>query len=172
MVKGAFYGAGCYRPFLVSIPVNDGVKTKPTLDDLYVNYWVRQRDPMALTSTRRHLRRTFDRIPHSDMAVDGLYTAYFESPDNDPLINHLFHLMSRMSGASTSVNKSVLVVKQSLSPGYTIVNMNKDDLFLANTIIHRSAIIYGPELPELKHIPAHCTTTHCDHRNCSGPNWT
>ncbi|KAG1849113.1 hypothetical protein C8R48DRAFT_677160 [Suillus tomentosus] len=172
LVKGAFYGAGCYRPFLVSIPINNGVKTKLTLDDLYVNYWVRQRDLMALTSTQWHLRRTFDRIPHADMAVDGLYTTYFEFPDNEPPINHLLHLMARMSGASTSVNGSILVVKQSLSPGYPFINMNKDDLFLANAIIHRSVIVYGPPHPELKHIPAYCTTAHSDPRYCCGPNWT
>ncbi|KAG1843828.1 hypothetical protein DFJ58DRAFT_844244 [Suillus subalutaceus] len=89
LIQAAFYGAGCYRPFLVPVPINDGVKKKPTLDDLY-------------------------------------------------LLEH----MARMSGSTTSVKGSVLVVKQSLLADKPIVDMNKDDMFTANIIIS-SALYHG-----------------------------
>ncbi|KAG2114424.1 hypothetical protein DEU56DRAFT_919586 [Suillus clintonianus] len=39
LIKGIFYGAQCHRPFLVPIPVKDGIDKPPTLDDLDINYW-------------------------------------------------------------------------------------------------------------------------------------
>ncbi|KAG0693616.1 hypothetical protein DFH29DRAFT_881329 [Suillus ampliporus] len=37
----------CHRPFLVPIPVKDGIDSPPTLDDLDINYWVKQMSRMT-----------------------------------------------------------------------------------------------------------------------------
>ncbi|KAG1719369.1 uncharacterized protein EDB91DRAFT_1340947 [Suillus paluster] len=42
LIKGIFYGGQCHQPFLVPIPVKDGIDSPPTLDDLDINYWVKQ----------------------------------------------------------------------------------------------------------------------------------
>ncbi|KAG2147785.1 uncharacterized protein EDB93DRAFT_1104052 [Suillus bovinus] len=91
--KAAFYGVACYRPFLVPVPVIDGVKTKPTLNDLYVNYWVKQRDTNALTCTRQHMCHTFDSIPNCKMVIHALYTVFFDNPVNHFTTNHLLEHM-------------------------------------------------------------------------------
>ncbi|KAG1847115.1 hypothetical protein C8R48DRAFT_779324 [Suillus tomentosus] len=141
LCQGVFYGVACYRPFLVPIPVIDGVKNA-TLDNLYVNYWVKQRDFNALTSTRQHLRHTFMSLPHFKYKLDGLYTVYFESPDNNSTTNRLLEHMARMSGMSTSIKGSVLVVKQALSTDLPVINMDKDDMLLANMMLS-CALHYG-----------------------------
>ncbi|KAG0691863.1 hypothetical protein DFH29DRAFT_877126 [Suillus ampliporus] len=47
LIKGIFYGGQCHRPFLVPIPVKDGIDSPPTLDDLDINYWVKQMSRMT-----------------------------------------------------------------------------------------------------------------------------
>ncbi|KAG1876999.1 hypothetical protein C8R48DRAFT_768564 [Suillus tomentosus] len=135
--KGIFYGAGCRRPFRVPIPMNDGVKRVPRLNDLYVNYWVRQRDLDAVTCTREHLQRTFNSVPNSSLELDGSYTVFFERPDPQAMLNRLLERMARMTGRSTAVNGSILVVKQSLGSDRRIVDMTRDDMLVTNFIINR-----------------------------------
>ncbi|KAG1880252.1 hypothetical protein C8R48DRAFT_683234 [Suillus tomentosus] len=104
--KGLFYGVVRYRPFLVPVPVRDGVERETTLDDLYVNYWVRQRNTDDCTATRRHLRRTFTTIPDSAMTLDNQYTLFLERPRTGMPTNHVLARMGSLSGDHEAVYSS------------------------------------------------------------------
>ncbi|KAG1778016.1 hypothetical protein EV702DRAFT_1221802 [Suillus placidus] len=135
--KGVFYGTGCHRPFRVPIPVMDGVKRVPKLSDLYVNYWVQQRNLDAVICTRQHLQHTFNSVPHSTMELDGLYTVFFERSEEQAIPNRLLERMACMTGRSTALNSSILVVKQSLANDGQIIDMTRDDMLVSNFIINR-----------------------------------
>ncbi|KAG2118720.1 uncharacterized protein F5147DRAFT_647870 [Suillus discolor] len=137
-IKGVFYGAGCYRPFLVPIPVRDGVERSPTLDDLDVSYWVKQRDLYECTVTRRHLRRTFSGVPGFNVTMDGKYTLYFEK--RQPLMapSCVLRRMGSMGGCREALHGSVVLVKQTRDTPNVIVDMTKQDQFMANFLISRS----------------------------------
>ncbi|KAG2085769.1 uncharacterized protein F5147DRAFT_659399 [Suillus discolor] len=125
----------CRRPrFSQVFQVIDGVK-KTTLNNLYVHYWVKQREFNALTSPRQHLHHTFTSLPHFEYKLDNLYTIYFEKPENHSTTNHLLEHMACMSGMSTSIKGTVLVVKQMLSTDSPVVNMDKDDMLLTNMML-------------------------------------
>lgn len=80
IVQGIFYGKACKKPYVVPIPVRDGVQGSATLDNLDVNYWVKQHEVNSCSCSRRHLRRSFDVVPHVPGALDGRYTLFFERP--------------------------------------------------------------------------------------------
>lgn len=137
--QGMFYGLACYRPFLVPVPVNDGISGPPTLDDLLVNYWIKQRAEDDCTATRQHLRQTFARIPHSDVPLDGLYTVFVESPRMGVQRNHVLQRIASLNGSQTNVthNGSILIVKQALSTDHAMLNMKKNDMALVNFLMSR-----------------------------------
>jgi hypothetical protein len=136
---GVFYGAWCRRPFLVPIPVRDGVERPPTLDDLYVNYWVKQHGLDECTATRRNLRRTFCRVPGSDFTLDGKYTMYFDRPQQSTPQNDLLTRLCSMSGSRETLRGSVVVVKQAPDYPHHIVDMTKRDQLISNFLIARYA---------------------------------
>ncbi|KAG2082723.1 hypothetical protein BD769DRAFT_1683037 [Suillus cothurnatus] len=140
--KGIFYGAACHRPFLVRVPVMDGIMRVPRLADLYVDYWVRQRDHDAVTCARRHLRKTFHSVPNSTMELEGTYTVFFEKGNGQSTTNRLLERMGRMTGKTSAVNGSILVVKQTLQPNEHIVDMTRDDMLITNFLIS-SALHHG-----------------------------
>ncbi|KAG2104977.1 hypothetical protein BD769DRAFT_1393358 [Suillus cothurnatus] len=76
--QGIFCGATSTKPFVVLVPVQDGVQGWPTLDHLDVNYWVKQYGLGVYTTACRQLRRTFDCVLHTPGALDGRYTVFFE----------------------------------------------------------------------------------------------
>ncbi|KAG2737996.1 hypothetical protein P692DRAFT_20883016 [Suillus brevipes Sb2] len=84
IIQGLFYGLACSKPFIVPVPVRDGVTSAATLDDLEVNYWVKQRGIGACTTSRRDLRRAFDRMPQSHDDLDANYIFYFDRPMGRP----------------------------------------------------------------------------------------
>lgn len=133
--KGIFYGSGCYRPFLVPVPVRDGVRGSPTLDDIDVNYWVKQHELRDCTASRRKLRRSFDTVPNVGTHLRGTYTLYFETTDQHQSVNHLLKHMSAMSGQHKQLYGSVLVIKQERTD--CIVDCDKDDQLIVNFLIAR-----------------------------------
>jgi hypothetical protein len=135
LIKGIFYGVACHRPFLVPIPVRDGVDRPATLDDIDVNFWVKQHELYDCSSTRRQLRRTFSKVPGFNIATEGKYTLYFEKPDPSLHRNKVLSRMSSMSGNEETIHGSVLVVKQMYDDPSYIVNMTKRDQLVANFLI-------------------------------------
>ncbi|KAG2051083.1 hypothetical protein BDR06DRAFT_1010636 [Suillus hirtellus] len=81
LCDGLFYGGGCQQPYVVQVPVQDGIETLPSLDELEVNTWVQQRDLDRSTFSRRRLQHTFVSVLHSVMELDAQYTFYFEDPE-------------------------------------------------------------------------------------------
>ncbi|KIK38222.1 hypothetical protein CY34DRAFT_15193 [Suillus luteus UH-Slu-Lm8-n1] len=112
-----FYGVACHRPFLVPVPVWDGVDQEPTLDDLYVTYWVSQHDIGACTASRHHLRHTFTTVPDINLTLENTYTVFLERPQESAVRNNVLVWMASMSGDhdSVGVKGSVLIVKQAVS---------------------------------------------------------
>ncbi|KAG2145092.1 hypothetical protein BD769DRAFT_1636664, partial [Suillus cothurnatus] len=141
IITGLFYGSGCQRPFLVPIPVRDGVERSPTIDDLDVSYWVKQRELYECTVTRRHLRKTFGRVPGSNVAMEGRYTLYFEKDEPSSPQNNLINRMGGMSGSRERLRGSVVVIKETQNAPKFIVDMTKDDQLMANFLLSRDAEI-------------------------------
>lgn len=135
LVAGIFYGGGCQRPFLVPVPVRDGVARWPTLDDLDVNYWVKQCHADDCRATWRHLRRTFSRVPGSHVTLDGHYMLYVETPRPSIRRSRLLSRMAIMSGCQEAFQGSALVVKQAQDAPHHITNMTKRDQLLVNFLI-------------------------------------
>lgn len=121
------------------IPVRDGVERPPTLDDLDVNYWVKQHGLYEGMAMRRNLRRTFCRVPGSDFTLDGKYTLYFDRPQQSTPQNDLLTRMCRMSGSRETLRGSVIVVKQMQDSPHHIVDMTKRDQLISNFLISRCA---------------------------------
>ncbi|KAG1722120.1 hypothetical protein EDD22DRAFT_854228 [Suillus occidentalis] len=63
LITGAFYGSGCSRPYLIPVPVRDGVDRRPTLDDLDITYW--HPGVFFVTHSTAYLTRTFLSVPVS-----------------------------------------------------------------------------------------------------------
>ncbi|KAG2096023.1 hypothetical protein BD769DRAFT_1644377 [Suillus cothurnatus] len=141
IITGLFYGSGCQRPFLVPIPVRDGVERSPTIDDLDVSYWVKQRELYKCTVTRRHLRKTFGSVPGSNVAMEGRYTLYFEKDEPSSPQNNLINRMGGMSGSRETLRGSVVVIKETQNAPNFIVDMTKDDQLMANFLLSRDAEI-------------------------------
>ncbi|KAG2037609.1 hypothetical protein BDR03DRAFT_982231 [Suillus americanus] len=141
VIKGIFYGVGCYRPFLVPVPVQDGVDRPATLDDIDVNFWVKQRELYDCSSTRCNLRRTFTRVPGFNITIEGKYTLYFEKPDPSLHQNKVLSRILSMTGNKEAIHGSVLVVKQMFDDQSYIVNMTKRDQLVANFLISTSVIL-------------------------------
>ncbi|KAG2113413.1 uncharacterized protein F5147DRAFT_650355 [Suillus discolor] len=135
IIKGVFYGAGCSWPFLVPIPVRDGVERSPTLDDLDVSYWVKQRDLYECTVTRHHLCRTFSRVPGFNVTMDGKYTLYFEKRQPSMAPSRVLRRMGSMGGCREALHGSVVLVKQTGDTPDVIVDMTKRDQLMANFLI-------------------------------------
>ncbi|KAG1772160.1 hypothetical protein EDD22DRAFT_842526 [Suillus occidentalis] len=133
LITGAFYGSGCSRPYLIPVPVRDGVDRRPTLDDLDITYWVRQFAYTQCTASRRILRHTFDSVPYPDVSIGARFTAFFEIPLETTQPNHLLNRMANMSGRHETVLGSVLVVKQTRD--CEIVDMSKGDQVVSNFLV-------------------------------------
>jgi hypothetical protein len=134
MVQGIFYSKTCKKPYVVPIPLRDGVQGSPTLDHLDVNYWVKQHEVDSCSCRRGHLRRSFDSVPYFPGAIDGRYTVFFERPMNSTPVNTLVRVLSRMNGCTQTFRGSVLVVKEGPS-GF--VNMTPNDVLLCNFLLIR-----------------------------------
>ncbi|KAG1838078.1 hypothetical protein DFJ58DRAFT_846201 [Suillus subalutaceus] len=52
--QGLLYATACTQPYLVPVPIQNGVITLCTLQELKVNYWVHQRAFSATTACRCH----------------------------------------------------------------------------------------------------------------------
>ncbi|KAG0692183.1 hypothetical protein DFH29DRAFT_882915 [Suillus ampliporus] len=87
LIKGIFYGGQCHRPFLVPIPVKDGINSPPTLDDLDINYWVKQYELYELNMTKQdQLIANFlifecFALPYPNRLRDNLEIGKLFSPD-------------------------------------------------------------------------------------------
>jgi hypothetical protein len=123
LITGVFYGAACSRPYLVPVPVRDGIDRPPTLDDL------------EYTASRRILRRTFDTVPCSTVPIGGWYAVFFEIPSPSSPPNQLLARMSKMSGSHETVLGSILVIKQRAD--HAIVDMTKGDQTISNFLVSR-----------------------------------
>jgi hypothetical protein len=67
-----------------------------------------------------------------------------------------------MTGRSSPVKGSILVVKQSLRGNGQIINMTRDDMLITNSIINRWAVINSSIIwHDLNNNIAHCTTVVC-----------
>ncbi|KAG1849014.1 hypothetical protein F4604DRAFT_1973357 [Suillus subluteus] len=135
LIKGIFYGSACHRPFLVPIPVRDGVDRPPTLDDLDVTYWVKQHGFTHCTASHRVLRRSFNTLPQSDQILAGRYTMYFEIATPSSPQNRLLTRMLSMSGCHETVVGSVLIMKERPDFPHPIVDMTKEDQLFANFLL-------------------------------------
>ncbi|KAG2749911.1 hypothetical protein P692DRAFT_20730620 [Suillus brevipes Sb2] len=135
LITGVFYGSDCTRPYLVPVPVRDGVERPPTLDDLDISYWVRQFEYRQCTASRRILRHTFDAVPYTGLSVGGQYTVFFEIPSDTSSQNELLSRMSKLSGCDETVLGSILVMKQSTDQA--LVDMTKGDQLVSNCLVSR-----------------------------------
>jgi hypothetical protein len=134
MVQGIFYGRACKKPYMVLIPLQDGVWDLVTLDDLDVNYWVKQHEVESCSCRRRHLRRSFDAVPHTPGVLDGRYTVYFERPMDTTPLNALVRVLGRLNGCKQAIKGSVLIVKEGPS-GF--INMMANDILRSNLLLIR-----------------------------------
>lgn len=134
IVQGLFYGETCRKAYVVPVPVRDGVEGSPTLDHLDVNYWVKQHEVNSCSCTRRHLRRSFDSVPHAPGVLDGRYTFFFERPTDTTPKNVLVRALGRLNGCTQTIKGSVLVVKDGPS-GF--VDMTMNDVLRTNFLLVR-----------------------------------
>lgn len=158
IIQGLFYGLACSKPFIVPVPVRDGVTSAATLDDLEVNYWVKQRGIGACTTSRRDLRRAFDRMPQSHDDLDANYIFYFDRPMGSMQHNQLVRRLARLNGCTTFVRGSVLVVKKA-ETGF--VNMTVDDILRTNFLFVRCVRSLNHAEFELNELLVCSITKHC-----------
>ncbi|KAG1894492.1 uncharacterized protein F5891DRAFT_1195197 [Suillus fuscotomentosus] len=153
--------------FLPTLPPAGG--RPPTLDDLDVNYWVKQRHAADCTATRRHLCRTFTKVPGSHVTLDGHYTLYVETPHPSIRRSRLLSRMASMSGSRETFQGSVLVVKQMKDTPYHLMNMTKRDQLLANFLISRSVQVIASDRIALKKTAA--PSIHAHFCSKGGRHW-
>ncbi|KAG1880596.1 hypothetical protein C8R48DRAFT_668031 [Suillus tomentosus] len=132
--QGVFYGSSSSRPHLVPVPVRHGFRGQVSLDDLDVNYWVKQYTLGVHVTARRRLRRTFDHVPHTPCGLDGLYTIFFERPASATPKNKLVRQMVRLNGSTDVIKGSVLVMKEGREG---VKDMMCDDILRTNFLINR-----------------------------------
>jgi len=132
--QGIFYGATSTKPFVIPVPVQDGVQGGPTLDHLDVNYWVKQYGLGVYMTACRQLCCTFDRVPHTPGALDRHYTVFFERPAPATPRNRLVRKMVRLNGCMDVIKGSVLVMKDGLDG---LIDMTHDDIVHTNFLINR-----------------------------------
>ncbi|KAG1791566.1 uncharacterized protein HD556DRAFT_1445199 [Suillus plorans] len=140
--QGIFYGARSTQPFLVPVPVRDGAPTCPSLDDLDVNYWVKQYSLGVYTTARRCLQCTFDHVPHIPGVLDGLYTLFFERPAAATQRNRLIRKMARLNGCTEVIKGSLLVMKEGPRG---LMDLMHNDIDHANLLIN--SLLYYSCLP-------------------------
>jgi 2-methylaconitate cis-trans-isomerase PrpF len=123
----------------VPVPVQDGVDQEPTLDDLYVTYWVSQHDVGACTALRCHLRHTFTMVPNINLTLENKYTVFLECPQESAVQNNVLVRMTSMSvdHDAVGVKGSVLIVKQAVCGASMIMNITKDNILLINFLLNR-----------------------------------
>ncbi|KAG1876932.1 hypothetical protein C8R48DRAFT_668950 [Suillus tomentosus] len=135
LCDGLFYGGGCQQPYVVQVPVRDGIETLPSLDELEVNTWVQQRDPDRSTFSRRRLRHTFVSVPHSAMELDAQYTFYFEDPEYGRPQNELLRRLARTCGFRRKLTGNLLVVKQGRGETRGFISITLQDAPVINLLI-------------------------------------
>ncbi|KAG1894215.1 uncharacterized protein F5891DRAFT_985214 [Suillus fuscotomentosus] len=94
----------------------------------------------ACNLMRRHLRRTFSRVPGSNVTMDEKYTLYFERCQPSMQPSYLLRRMGSMSGSCKTLHGSVVVVKQTRDTPNAIMDMTKQDQLMANFLISRHQI--------------------------------
>ncbi|KAG1748250.1 uncharacterized protein EDB91DRAFT_1244967 [Suillus paluster] len=112
MFKGLLYATACTEPLIVDVPLQDGVDQLGTLDELEVNYWVRQRDVMVCSASRKQHRRTFDTFPNSSTQPDDIYTVFLEQNNDYVAPNALLEDIAPNIEPERGLEGNILVIKQ------------------------------------------------------------
>jgi hypothetical protein len=140
LYRGLLYATACSRPILVDVPLQDGLDRLSTLDDLEVGFWVHQKKGTVDIASRSKYRKTYESLPNSSIALDDVYTLFFENNDKFPPPNILLDAVVPEVGSSVGLTGNVLVVKAMREDRREIVDMCEADLFLTNFVLRRSVI--------------------------------
>ncbi|KAG2124262.1 hypothetical protein BD769DRAFT_1669438 [Suillus cothurnatus] len=140
--KGLLYATACTEPIIVNIPLQDGTDQLNTLDELEVNHWVRQRDVMTCTASRKQHRRTFDTFPNSSTLPDDIYTVFLEQVNDYAASNALLEDIAQNTDLNGIVEGNILVIKQDRRNPLNIIDMHEKDVFLTNFLIRRQVSRY------------------------------
>ncbi|KAH7904602.1 hypothetical protein BJ138DRAFT_1119261 [Hygrophoropsis aurantiaca] len=143
--RGLLYATLCAEPIIVEVPLIEGATELKSIEDLYIECWVRQRGHTAYSARRAKLRRTYYSVPNLDtVPLDYAYTVFTEDGLSDPPINALLNKMAPPSPKSPYLQGNFLVIKQDTKAKMALVDVCDKDIFVVNLILRRQVHVSQP----------------------------
>ncbi|KAH7903267.1 hypothetical protein BJ138DRAFT_1120552 [Hygrophoropsis aurantiaca] len=134
---GLLYATLGSVPTIVDDPLIEGANKFKSIEDLYVECWVRQRGFYDTSTRRAKLRRTYYSVPNLDtVLLDFAYTIFSEEGESDPPINALVSGMVPPRPNGSSVQGNFLVMKHDLN-SKGLLDICDDDRSVVNVILRR-----------------------------------
>ncbi|KAH7909686.1 hypothetical protein BJ138DRAFT_1154627 [Hygrophoropsis aurantiaca] len=141
--KGLLYATRCDGPLIVDVPLIEGARELKTIEDLYVECWVRQRGHKDTSARRSKLRKTYYNVPNLEhVPIDYAYTFLTEEGETDPPINSLVNTLSPPMPKAPHHMGNLLVIKHERDSNLAILDVCDKDIDMS-TLILRSAIQHG-----------------------------